>query len=88
MLLTAPAQPGDVTTYHQYLQDLLAGQQATTAAAQQRQQEVVEARLSKAPANPTFFEVGTLVLVLPQRVANAETRCTVVGSICGGPTHP
>ena len=67
MLLTAPAPPqADVTTYHQYLQNLLAGQEAMVASARAHQQKVVDARLAKAPPNPTFFEVGTMVLVLPK----------------------
>lgn len=67
MLLTAPpAEEPNSTTFHHYLQSLLASQDAIVEAARQRQLQVVEARLAKAPANPTFFEPHTYVLVRPK----------------------
>jgi hypothetical protein len=68
MLLNPPVDTGPQVTYHQYLQDMLAAQTTLTEAALERQRVVVEARLAKAPANPTTFAVGSYVLVQPKGV--------------------
>lgn len=65
-ILTDQPNAGQSSTVYKYLKNLRTAQSTLVEAAAERQYKSVLARLAKAPDNPTFFNVGQLVLVKPR----------------------